>query len=52
MRKTNWIRVNRKRQNGRTNPIWGKEFTPNGGEWIGYDDEIENTFSQDLVKEV
>lgn len=36
MKKIKCDRFNRKIQNGRKNPIWGKEFTPNGFDWVGY----------------
>lgn len=36
MKKTRYKRFNKKFQNGRRNPIWGKEFTPNGFDWVGY----------------
>lgn len=29
--------LNKKIQNGSKNPILGKEFTPNGVFWVGYD---------------
>lgn len=32
--KTSFKRANTKRQNGSKNPIFGKEFTPNGYGWV------------------
>lgn len=36
MKKTKVIRSNTKNQNGSKNPVPGKEFTPNGMDWIWY----------------
>lgn len=36
--------LNLKIQNGIKNPIPGKEFTPNGAVWVGYDFDSELSF--------
>lgn len=42
MKRHNPNPLNRKNQNGSKNPLPGKEFTPNGAVWIGYDSNDES----------